>query len=102
MGSIMECLRKTTEGILLSVRVIPRASKNAIQGLHGDALKIRLAAPPVEGKANATLIKFLSKTLKLPRAQIDIKSGETGRNKSICITDVDLKTIEEVLAPWKL
>lgn len=96
----MECLRKTKDGVLLSVRIIPRASRNEIQGLHDKALKIRLSAPPVEGKANAELIKLLSKTLKLSRTQIDLKSGETGRNKTICFVNVDLKTLEDALAPW--
>ncbi|MCF7848965.1 MAG: DUF167 family protein [Kiritimatiellales bacterium] len=71
--------------IVINLRIIPRAAKNAVQGLHGDALKIRLQAPPVEGKANQALVKFLSKHWKIPRADIEILSGETGRNKRIRI-----------------
>jgi len=71
--------------IILNVRVVPRASKDAIQGIMGDALKVRIHAPPVEGKANAYLIKFLSKHWKIPRASIEILSGKTGRNKRIRI-----------------
>lgn len=73
--------------IILNVRVIPRASKDAIQGVMGDALKVRIQAPPVEGKANAYLIKFLSKHWKIPRSRFTILSGETGRNKRLCISD---------------
>lgn len=98
----MECLRETTDGVLLSVRVVPRASRSGIQGLHGDALKIRLTAPPVEGKANEALIKFLSKELSIPRAQIDIKSGETGRNKTVRFVDIELQTLQDGLAKWNI
>lgn len=72
--------------IVLNVRVIPRASKDAIQGVIGDALKVRIQAPPIEGKANAYLIKFLSKHWKIPRSHFEILSGETGRNKRLCIS----------------
>jgi uncharacterized protein len=84
----MDWIRETTKGLLLPVRAVPRASKNEIQGVHGDALKIRLQAPPVEGKANAALIRFLSETLDIPRSQLSIASGETGRNKAVLITGV--------------
>jgi len=81
----MEWIRETTEGILLPIRVVPRASKNEIQGVYNNALKIRLQAPPVEGKANQALIRFLSNVLNIPRAQLSIASGETGRDKMILI-----------------
>ena len=73
--------------IILNVKVIPRASKDSIQGILGDALKVRIQAPPVEGKANAHLVRFLSKQWKIPRASIEILSGGTGRNKRLRITD---------------
>jgi uncharacterized protein (TIGR00251 family) len=98
----MECLRKTEDGVFLSVRVVPRASKNSIQGLYGDALKVRITAPPVEGKANAALVSYLSKELNLPRAQVHIKSGETGRNKTVHLLGVDLNTIESELKKWTI
>lgn len=84
----MEWIRETAKGVLLPVRAVPRASKNEIQGIHGDALKIRLQAPPVEGKANQALIRFLSEMLEIPRSQMSVASGETGRNKSVLITGV--------------
>lgn len=82
----MDWIKETAKGVLLPVRAMPRASKNEIQGLHGDALKVRLQAPPVEGKANQALIRFLSNALNIPRSQLSIASGETGRNKAVLIT----------------
>jgi hypothetical protein len=82
----MEWIRETAKGVLLPVRAVPRAAKNEIQGVHGDALKVRLQAPPVEGKANQALIRFLSDALDIPRSQLSVASGETGRNKAVLIT----------------
>lgn len=84
----MEWIRETTKGVLLPVRAVPRASKNEIQGIYNDAVKIRLTTPPVDGKANAALIKFLSKTLGVPRAHITLSNGDTGRNKIFLITGI--------------
>ena len=82
--------------ITLSVKVIPRASKDAIQGVMGDALKVRIQAPPVEGKANAHLVKFLSKHWGIPRANIEILSGETGRNKRLRISSPSDEMLKEL------
>ena len=66
----------------ISVRISPHASRNEIAGFDGrDVLKIRIAAPPVDGKANRLLVKFLAKQLKISRNGIRIVSGETGRKK---------------------
>lgn len=73
-------------GVRLAVRLTPRASRDGLDGVTADAdsrplLKIRLTAPPVEGEANAALVAFLAKALGLKRADIEIRSGETGRTK---------------------
>lgn len=81
----MACFEEKDGHIILNVRVIPRASKDAVQGIMGNALKIRIQAPPVDGKANAHLVKFLSKHWKIPHASIEILSGETGRSKRLRI-----------------
>jgi uncharacterized protein (TIGR00251 family) len=81
----MSCFEERDGYIVLKVRVVPRAAKNAIQGLRGDALKIRIQAPPVDGKANACLIRFLSRHWNIPQADIELLSGETGRNKRLRI-----------------
>ncbi len=78
-------LKDHSEGLVLSVRVQPKASRNAIQGIHGEALKISLTAPPVDGAANKACIAFLAKTLKHPRAAIEILSGATSRNKRLLL-----------------
>ena len=71
--------------MILSVRIIPRASKSMIAGRRGDAVLIRLSAPPVEGAANDALVEFLAATLKVPRRRISIVSGRKSRDKRIAI-----------------
>ncbi len=73
------------EGLILSVRVQPKASRNAIQGLHGGALKLSLTAPPVEGAANKACIAFVAKKLGLAKSAVEIVSGQTSRNKRLLI-----------------
>ncbi len=73
------------EGLLLSVRVQPKASRNAIQGVHGEALKIALTAPPVDGAANKACIAFVAKKLGLPKSAVAILSGKTNRNKRLLL-----------------
>jgi uncharacterized protein (TIGR00251 family) len=73
----------TPAGATFSVKVHPRAKKNAITGEVGDALKLALTAPPVEGRANEACIEFLAKVLSVPRSSITIAAGESSRNKLI-------------------
>ena len=73
------------EGLILSVRVQPKASRNAIHGAHGEALKISLTAPPVEGAANKACIAFVAKKLGLPKSAVSILSGQTSRNKRLLV-----------------
>ena len=75
-------LRVAADGrITLTLHIQPGAKKTEFAGRHGDALKIRLAAPPVDGKANEALIRFIGETLGLPRAAVSLKSGQTSRRK---------------------
>lgn len=76
---------------------MPRASKNQIAGVEGDAVKIRLNAPPVEGKANDALIEFLADMLDLSRSQIEIMTGHTSRHKVVRVRGATGKLIEERL-----
>ncbi len=89
----MPFLTDTPDGAVLSLRIVPRAAKNAIQGAHGDALKIRLCAPPVDGAANAALIEFLSDTLSLPRARIQLLGGKTSRTKRVLLAGLSASAI---------
>ena len=79
----MPYLTDTPAGAVLNLRIVPRAAKNAIQGPHGDALKIRLAAPPVDGKANAALLEFIADKLGLAKSDVSLKSGQTSRRKVV-------------------
>ena len=78
----MNWVRTGPDGVRLSLRIIPRADRNAVQGIQGDALKIRLQAPPVDNKANEALVRFLAERLDLPNARIRLLGGATGRNYS--------------------
>jgi hypothetical protein len=81
------------DGVTFAVRVRPRAKKNAITGEFGDALKVSLTAPAIEGKANAACIEFLAKLLKVPRTSVTIASGQSSRNKVIRVAGL---TADEV------
>lgn len=68
---------------ILRVHVVPNARSDSVTGIHGDAIKIKLRAPAVEGKANAALIRFLAEHLKIPRHSIALQHGHNSRNKLI-------------------
>ena len=87
----------STNGTVISLRIVPRSSKNEVCGELGDALKIKLQAPPVEGKANKALIEFLAKALDVPRNRISILAGDTGRNKRILVSGLPPTAIEQRL-----
>ena len=78
-------IQENPDGVTLKIRVQPRASRNEINGLFGDALRLRLTAPPVDGAANAACIEFFADLFKIPKQQIEIINGHTGRNKIIKI-----------------
>ena len=81
----MAGFRKDGDEIWLDVYIQPKASRDQIQGWHGEELKIAITAPPVDGQANAHLIKFLSKQFKVAKSQIVIHKGELGRHKTVRI-----------------
>lgn len=77
-------LREAADGsLVLSLHIQPGAKKTGFAGLHGEAMKIRLAAPPVDGKANAALCAFLAEFCKVPKAAVVLISGETSRAKRV-------------------
>jgi uncharacterized protein (TIGR00251 family) len=81
----MPFIQENSNEIILKTFVQPRSSKNMIAGQHGDALKIKLTAPPVDNAANKSCIQFLSKCLKIPKSSIEIISGHTSRTKRILL-----------------
>ena len=84
-------------GVELHLQVQPRASRTEVVGPHGGALKIRLAAPPVDGEANDELVRFLAKVLGVPRSAVEIVSGETGRRKRVRVAGVDGAHVSRIL-----
>jgi len=81
----MLTVRKTDRGVAFRIRVLPRSSKCELAGIHGDALKIRITAPPVEGRANEECIRFLSALLKVKRSDIAIAAGRKSKNKRVTV-----------------
>ena len=86
------------KGAALAVRITPRASKNEISEILNDGtVKIRLTAPPVEGKANEALISFLAEVIGVPKSKIEIVAGKTGRDKLVSILDMDTDTVHKII-----
>jgi len=82
---------------ILNVRVVPRTSRSEIVGFHDGALKIRLAAAPVDGAANAELIKLLAKKFGVAKSDVSIASGETSRTKRIRINNLSQSRFEALI-----
>jgi uncharacterized protein (TIGR00251 family) len=87
-------LHNGKSGAALAVRVTPRASRNKIiEVLSDGTVKVHLTAPPVEGKANEALLKFLADVLDVPVSHLDIVAGATGRDKLVSVIDMDAQTL---------
>jgi uncharacterized protein (TIGR00251 family) len=82
--------------IIFAARVVPRASKSEIVGEHGGALKVRIASPPVDGAANAELIKVFAKFFDVSKAQVEIIGGQTSKTKQIKIADLTAEKFLQV------
>jgi uncharacterized protein len=90
-------LTSSGAGTVFAVRVVPRAGRTAVAGTRGDALLVRLAAPPVDGAANDALIAFLSTTFDRPKRDITLVSGHTSRNKRIAIAGLGSAEVSRVI-----
>ncbi len=88
----------TGDGVRMRVRVQPRASRTEVAGVLAGALKIRLAAPPVEGEANDALLRFLAKRLDVARSALRIASGERGRLKAIDVSGISVTAARRLLS----
>jgi uncharacterized protein len=93
----MVAIQNSPNGITFAVKVHPRAKKNAITGIVGDALKLAITAPPVDGKANAACIEFFAKLLNLPRSSVTIAAGQTSRNKVIRVAGLTAQQVRDRL-----
>lgn len=95
----MIAIRESAEGASFAVRVQPRASRNAVAGEIGGALKIALTTPPVEGRANLACIEFLAGLFHVSRSSVELLSGQTGRNKVIRVRGLTAAQVRERLGP---
>jgi uncharacterized protein len=93
----MVVIQNSASGVTFAVKIHPRAKKNAITGEVGDALKVTLTAPPVDGKANTACIEFFAKLLNVPRSSVTIASGQNSRNKVIRISGVTAQQVRDRL-----
>jgi uncharacterized protein len=93
----MLLIHESEEAVSFAVKVHPRAKKNAITGELGDALKVSLTAPPLEGRANEACIEFFARILKVPRSSVTIASGAGGRNKVIRVAGVTAQYVRDSL-----
>jgi uncharacterized protein (TIGR00251 family) len=92
-------IRDTPLGATFQVKVHPRARKNAITGVVGDALKLSLTTPPVEGRANEACIAYLAEFLNVARSSVTIAAGESSRQKLIRVAGMQAAQVEEKLRP---
>ena len=81
----MDVIERTATGVRIRLHVQPRASRSELAGRHGDAIKVRLTAPPVDGAANEALLQFLAVRLQVPRSALSLVSGGSGRSKVVAI-----------------
>jgi uncharacterized protein len=94
----MVVIQDSPSGATFAVKVHPRAKKNAVTGEVGDALKLAVTAPPVDGKANEACIDFFAKLLKVPRSSVTIASGQNSRNKVIRVSGLSAEEVRRRLA----
>jgi hypothetical protein len=94
----MSWLRVDAAGATLTLHIQPGAKKTGVAGAHGEALKIRLHAPPVDGKANAHLLAFIAERLGVPKTAVTLLGGETSRAKRVRVAGVDAAHVRARLA----
>ena len=82
----MSAVTTCEDGLVLRLYIQPKASRDSIVGLHGDELKVAITAPPVDGQANAHLVKFLAKQFRVAKNHVQIEKGDLGRHKHVKIT----------------
>ena len=98
-GVVEVFVRGSDEGALLTLRVSPSAKKSSVEGAYGDhALKLRIAATPVDGKANAETEKFLAKQFGLPRSEVSVVRGASSQDKVVLLRDIEPEKVSGILA----
>ena len=89
---------ETPEGVVLNVRAQPRSSKAGLDGLIGDAVKVRVRSAPVDGKANKELVETIADAFGLPKSRVSFKSGETSKTKRILLSGVSAAEVEKAVS----
>lgn len=95
-------IQQKDNGCILILYIQPNSSKNEIVGLFNGALKIKIKAPPIDGKANAEIINYLSEVLSIPKKNISLEKGETGRNKRVRIKMLAAEDLRNILTPYTI
>ena len=96
-SSLLPCLQESSQGCLLKVLLRPRSQREKIEGLQGDALKIWVHAPPLEGKANEACLRFLANQLGIQRSQLSLRGSQISRHKLIAISGCPAEAVEDRL-----
>ena len=94
----MACFTETPEGVILNVRAQPRSSRSGLDGLIGDAVKVRIRCAPVDGKANKELVETLADAFGLPKSAVAFKSGETSKTKRILLRGLTASAVKAVVS----
>ena len=94
---ILQALSAAENGVYISLHIQPGAKREAVAGLFGTSLKIALNAPPVDGKANAALLRFLAGKLGIPKRQIELCSGASSRDKRVFVSGLTIEQIKSLL-----
>ncbi len=91
-------IKETAEGVIFGLQVVPRSSQSKVVGCQGDALKIKITAPPVEGKANEESIRFLASLLGVRKDQVHIVGGLKAKRKTVAVTGLSPEDVEAALS----
>jgi len=98
VDEVLRACRAVEAGTAVSVRVVPRAKRSGVVGVHGEALKVRVAAPPVEGKANAALVGHLAEVLGVRASDVAVTAGARGRDKTVHVAGLAPDEVAAALA----
>jgi len=94
----MAIVQENADGVVFTVRVVPRSSRSEFAGIHNNAVKLKITAPPVEGQANAECIRVIAGLFGVKKRQVTIVSGHTGKTKRVSISGITKNDIESVLS----
>jgi uncharacterized protein len=93
-----ELLTLKNDGVIIPCWIQPHSSRNSIVGIHGDALKVSLTAPPVDGKANSELCKFIAKKLSISKSSVQITAGHMNRRKTLFVSGISYEDVVKKVA----